>query len=53
MLLYESWLPGAERHRIDMHLDHYFMEVVQRLRTILPPGAMAHISVDVLQTITC
>ena len=39
-------------HRSAVSVPH-FMEVVQRLRTILPPGAMAHISVDVLQTTTC
>ena len=39
-------------HRSAVPVPH-FMEVVQRIRTILPPGAMDHISVDVLQTTTC
>ena len=36
-------------HRSAVSVPH-FMEVVQRLRTILPPGAMSNISVDLLHT---
>ena len=36
-------------HRSSVPVLH-FMDVMQRLRTILPPGAMSNISVDLLQT---
>ena len=36
-------------HRSAVPVPH-FMDVMQRLATILPPGAMANISVDLLQT---
>ena len=36
-------------HRSSVPVLH-FQDVMQRLRTILPPGAMSNISVDLLQT---
>ena len=36
-------------HRSSVPVQH-FQDVMQRLRTILPPGAMLNISVELLQT---